>query len=126
MSEGNVAARAGAPPSSPSQQLRSLLSANDELVLLSVAAQVTYFHLSGLRESSPDDRPLAEVVRIAALALAEIVPVYRDGKALNPKELDDLLIRPLSSRREQPDLDAFCIRRGDLRDALMSLRRARL
>lgn len=126
MSEGKAAPHAGALAASPSQQPGRLSSVSDELVLLSVAAQVTYFHLSGLRESSPDDRPLAEVVRIAALALAEIVPVYRDGKALNPKELEDLLIRPLSSRREQPDLDAFCIRRGDLRDALMSLRRARL
>jgi hypothetical protein len=49
---------------------------DEELVPLSVAAQVTYFHLSGMQVRLPEDRPLDEVVRLAALALAEIAPSW--------------------------------------------------
>lgn len=126
MSEENSPARAGAPTYSPNDQSGSLSSVKDELVPLAIAAQVTYFHLSGLRIYISDDQPLAEIIRITALALAETAPIYRGERPLDPKQLNDLLIHPLSSRQEQPDLDAFHVRRGDLRDALVSLRKARL
>lgn len=126
MSERNSPARARAPTSSPSDQPGSLSTIKDELVPLSIAAQVTYFHLSGLRIHVSDGQPLAEMIRITALALAEIAPIFRGGSALDRQQLDDLLIHPLSSRQALPDLDAFHVRRGDLRDALINLRKARL
>lgn len=126
MSKQNSPARARAFTYSPNDQPGRLSSVKDELVPLATAAQVTYFHLSGLRLYISDDQPLAEIIRITALALAEVAPIYRGERPLDPKQLDDLLIHPLISRQEQPDLDAFHVRRGDLRDALVSLRKARL
>ena len=102
------------------------VSVDDELVPLSVAAQVTYFHLTGMRVRPPEDRPLEEVVRLAALALAGVAPIHRmPGGVLTSRQVAELLIRPLSGTNDRPDLDGFLIRRGDLRDALVSLRKAR-
>lgn len=126
MSEENTPARARAPTYSPNEQPASPSFVKDEMVPLTIAAHVTYFHLSGLRINISDDQPVAEIIRIAALALAEITPIYRGEGPLDPKQLDDLLIHPLSSRQEQPDLNAFHVRRGDLRDAVVNLRKARL
>lgn len=47
-------------PSSYATTLRGPVSLDDELVPLSVAAQVAYFHLNGMRLGVPDNRSLDE------------------------------------------------------------------
>lgn len=126
MSEDYSPGRARAPAALPNDPPGGPSTADDELVPLSIAAQVTYFHLNGLRLNISDDRALTEVIRSTALALTQIAPIYRAERPLDPKRLDELLIQPLTSRQEQLDLDAFHVRRGDLRAALLSLRQARL
>ena len=113
-------------PSSSSVTGRGRVSLDDELVPLSVAAQVAYFHLNGTL-GVPDNRSLEELVRLGALALAEFAPICRtlEEGVLAPKQLEQLLIQPLGLNDERPDLDGFYIRRGDLREALVNLRKAR-
>jgi len=98
-----------------------------EMVPLSVAATVAYFHLTALAKQIDTDAQLADVVQVVAVALSQVAPIYSAGagavEAVN-RELDALLLR--RSNEESPaDLDRFAIRRGDLRTALTTLREAR-
>jgi hypothetical protein len=104
-------------------------SVDDELVPLSIAAQVAYFHINGSTGVS-NDKPLEELVRVTAIALSQVAPIYGpDGggpaKLLDEPGVERLLLTPLRKRSEHFDLDLFHMRRGDLRNALVSLREAR-
>ena len=101
-----------------------------ELVPLSVAATVAYFHLTGpLPDAEQPDSRTRAVAR-AALALAQVAAIYvraSEGppQAMNAEALRRLLLDPMLDEEGQPDLDRFLIRRGDLRAALVTLRHAR-
>lgn len=104
-------------------------SVDDELVPLSIAAQVAYFHVNS-STCVPDDKPLEDLVRVTAIALSQIAPIYgADGEGparrLDEPRVNRLLVTPLKNRSEHVDLDVFHVRRGDLRNALVSLRQAR-
>jgi hypothetical protein len=104
-------------------------SIDDELVPLSIAAPVAYFHING-SAGVPDDKPIEELVRVTAIALCQVAPIYgADGEGparrLDEPGIERLLLRPLQDRGAHVDLDLFHMRRGDLRIALVSLREAR-
>lgn len=104
---------------------------DNEMVPLAVASSVTYFHLTELTKQVGSHENLAERLQVVCVALSQVAPIYRapqgDGSApqLSNREVDELLLRPARDGGEPPRLDAFCIRRGDLRKALVALREAR-
>jgi hypothetical protein len=102
----------------------------EELVPLSVAATVTYFHVTALARQLDDEDNLAEVLHLVAVALSQVAPIHSIGPAgesrlLNAQELEKLLFGPVRDSDDLPDLDRFSIRRRDLHAAMVSLRAAR-
>ena len=103
---------------------------DNELVPLSVAANVTYFHLTEVGKQVLMQENLAEILPVVAVALSQVAPIYRapmDGEAppqLGEREIEALLFKPVRDGAP-PSLDGFSIRRGDLRKALVTLREAR-
>jgi hypothetical protein len=98
---------------------------DDELVPLSVAARVAYFQLTRINGGSHGESALAEATRLAAIALAQVAPIYASAEAGEPIHLSELQIEELLFRsareRGAPGLDNLHIRRGDLKTALASL-----
>src|SRR5688572_19330807 len=105
-------------------------SLDAELVPLSVAATVTYFHLADARTRLQQTDSVQRAVGLAALALSQVavLRLRMKGEAARPMsigEVQRLLFRPMLEGADRPDLDRFFIRRGDLRVALVTLREAR-
>ena len=104
---------------------------DNEMVSLAVAASVTYFHLTEVARQIDSETHLAEMLQVVAVALSQVAPIHRVAKdrespaLLSNREIDRLLFRPMREGEEAPDLDEYCIRRGDLRNALVTLREAR-
>lgn len=104
---------------------------DEEMVSLAVAASVTYFHLTEVARQIDSESHLAEMLQVVAVALSQVAPIHRapkpgaDAALLSSAEVDRLLFRPMREGEEAPDLDEYCIRRGDLRKALVTLREAR-
>jgi hypothetical protein len=104
---------------------------DNEMVSLAVAASVTYFHLTEVARQIDSETHLAEMLQVVAVALSQVAPIHRAAKngespsLLSNREVDRLLFRPMREGEEAPDLDEYCIRRGDLRSALVTLREAR-
>lgn len=104
---------------------------DDEMVALAVAASVTYFHLTDVSKQVNHDAGLVEMFGMVAVALSQVAPIYRSARdgspaaRLSPQEVDSMLFKPLGEGGETPSLDDFCIRRGDLRHALVTLREAK-
>jgi hypothetical protein len=101
-----------------------------ELVPLSVAATVAYFHLTNPRVEVEQADSRVRAVARAALALAQLSAIFvraSDGRPqpINAEELRRLLVDPILDQARHPDLDRFLIRRADLRAALVTLRDAR-
>jgi hypothetical protein len=101
-----------------------------ELVPLSVAATVAYFHLTDPRIQVGELDSLLRAVGRAAISLAQVAVIHLRGseepaRQMNAEELRRLLLEPMLDEARRPDLDRFLIRRGDLRAALVSLREAR-
>ena len=102
-----------------------------EMVSLAVAANVTYFHLTEVTRQVDTNQDLAQMLRVVSVALSQVAPIYRAGHdgqepaQLGSREIDDLFFTPMSDGAHGPSLDDFCIRRGDLRQALVTLREAR-
>jgi hypothetical protein len=97
---------------------------DDELVPLSVAATVAYFHLVSARAP---EKSLGEALKQVAFALAMVAPIHGaangDGKEeLGPREAERALFRGLDG--VAVDLDGFAIRRADLRAAIAALKKA--
>ena len=101
----------------------------EELVPLSVAATVTYFHVTAVGKQLDDEDNLSEVLHLVAVALSQLAPIHSAGpdgpRLLSTQELEKLLFEPVRSRVDLPDLDGFCIRRRDLHAAMVALRSAR-
>jgi hypothetical protein len=102
----------------------------EELVPLSVAATVTYFHVTALAKQLDDEDNLAEVLHLVAVALSQVAPIHGIGPAgelrlLGSQELEKLLFGPVRDSLDLPDLDRFRIRRRDLHAAMVALREAR-
>jgi hypothetical protein len=98
-----------------------------ELVPLRLAAKVAYFHITDAVRQASSDADLAEIVHLVAIALSTVAPIRRaDGAALTDAELRELFYRPLKRHAGKPDLDAFAIRRADLKNAMATLKEARL
>ena len=105
---------------------------DDEMVSLAVAANVTYFHLTDVSRQVDDQDSLGDMLQVVSVALSQVAPIYRkasDGqpatKPLESREVDEILFRPMRDGNDGPSLDDYCIRRGDLRKALVTLREAR-
>ena len=104
---------------------------DSEMVSLAVAASVTYFHLTEVARQIDSESHLAEMLQVVAVALSQVAPIHRAARPgeetvlLSTGEVDRLLFKPMREGDEAPDLDEFCIRRGDLRKALVTLREAR-
>lgn len=113
------------------QQDTSAYSALDqEFVPLAVASSVAYFHLTDAAKQVDSQEHLADMLRIVALALSQVAPIHRAPAAersapLSEQQIEEFFFRPLNEGGEGPSLDGFCIRRGDLRRALVTLREAR-
>lgn len=110
------------------EELRRL---EDELVPLSVAATVTYFHITALKRQVEDQDTLFQALHLVAVALSQVAPiheVHEDGRPglLSAQEIERLLFRPIRSGGDLPDLDRFRVRRGDLHRAMNALRDARI
>jgi hypothetical protein len=107
------------------------LELDNELVPLAVAANVTYFHLTDVSRQVDANEHLADMLQVVSVALAQVAPIYRaraDGEQpslLSNGDIDRLLLAPLRDGAESPSLDGYCVRRGDLRKALVTLREAR-
>ena len=98
-----------------------------ELVPLAVAATITYHHVTDAARQVSETSSLREIVHFAAVALSTVAPIYRMGAQplpLSGKEIQELLFRPLEGA-EPLQLDAYGVRRGDLRAALVTLKEAR-
>ena len=100
-----------------------------ELVPLSVAATVAYFHLADPRIQVEQAGSLLRAVG-AAISLAHVAAIYLGGaegpaRPMSAEELRRLLLEPMRDEARRPDLDRFFIRRADLRAALVTLREAR-
>jgi hypothetical protein len=103
---------------------------DEELVPLSVAATVAYFHLTHAITQVGQADVLLRAVALTALAISQVASIHLGGagdpkRALSAAEVDRLLVQPMLERAPCPDLDRFLIRRGELRRALASLRVAR-
>jgi hypothetical protein len=100
---------------------------DQELVLLAVAATITYHHVTDAAKQVSETATLREIVHFAAVALSTVAPIYRIGPhplPLSGREIQELLFRPLEGV-EPLQLDAYGVRRGDLRVALATLKEAR-
>ena len=95
---------------------------DEEPVPLSVAANVAYFHLTHLKRQVDLPGQLADMVQLAAVALSQVAPIREatSGRVLTYREVAEQFFKRRG--QEAPvDLDAFSIRRGDLRAALVTL-----
>jgi hypothetical protein len=100
---------------------------DQELVPLAVAATITYHHVTDAARQVSETASLREIVHFAAVALSTVAPIYRMGPhsaPLSGPEIQELLFRPLEGV-EPLQLDAYGVRRGDLRAALVTLKEAR-
>lgn len=98
---------------------------DDELVPLSVAARVAYFQLTRINAGFQGESALAEATRLAAIALAQVAPIYASAEAgeaihLSETQIEQLLFRSVRDG-EAPRLENLHIRRRDLKTALASL-----
>lgn len=103
---------------------------DDELVPLSVAATVAYFHFTDPRTQARPADSLVRAVGLAAQSLSQVAVILTRGahevaRPMSEEEVQRVLFRPMLNHARRPDLDRFFIRRGDLRVALVSLREAR-
>ncbi len=103
--------------------------ASDEgLVVLTVAAAMTYFYVTDPARQVEARESLAEILSLVAIALSTVVPIRRaDGAALSESEVDELLFR----RRAGVGVSAATlaqlrIRRGELSKAMTLLKDARV
>jgi hypothetical protein len=109
----------------------SQVALDNELVPLAVASSVTYFHLTEVTRQVDTHENLHEMLNVVAVALSQVAPIYRSpGQGDKPpllsnREVDDLLFKPIRDGEPTATLDGLCIRRGDLRKALVTLREAR-
>lgn len=101
----------------------------DEMVRLSVASQIAYFHLAAGRLHPDIAEELEDCIPLAAIALSQVATLYaRDRRGrLQPQsalEVEEHLFRPLREGR-YPRLENFLVRRDDLRRALITLAEAK-
>ena len=98
-----------------------------ELVPLRVAATVAYFHVTDSMRQVSSEKDLAEIVHLVAIALSTVAPIRRaDGAVLTSAELHEIFYRPLGRRLRKPELEGLVIRRGDLKNAMVTLKEARM
>src|SRR5438067_11707231 len=98
-----------------------------ELVPLRVAATIAYFHVTDSMRQVSSEKDLAEIVHLVAIALSTVAPIRRaDGAVLTSAELHEIFYRPLGQRLRKPELEGLVIRRGDLKNAMVTLKEARM
>jgi len=101
-------------------------TADEGLVVLTVAAAMTYFYIS--EGKGQGDGALAEILPLVAIALSTVAPIRRaDGAALAEHEVDELLFRRKAGvGASAATLARLRIRRGDLSKAMTLLKEARV
>jgi hypothetical protein len=99
-----------------------------ELVPLRVAASVAYFHITEAVRQVSRAEDLDEVLHLVAIALSTVAPIRRaDGSALSESELHERFYSQLGKPHAgKPDLGDLVIRRADLKNAMTTLREARV
>jgi hypothetical protein len=108
------------------QDSQSALQAQDaELLSLGLGARIAYFQLTMPRRQVSLEEDLTDLVHLVAIALSTVAPILRStGERLDDRALrEELYPRPGSPR---PDLEGLVIRRGDLRNAIATLKEARV
>src|SRR5688572_32438269 len=102
---------------------------DDELVPLSVAATVTYYNVAAdAKLWAEEGETLSRMLVLAAVSLSQVATIHvrraHGAYPLSARQLHEMLSVP-PQRREPVDLDAFLIRRGELRAAIRTLAQAR-
>jgi hypothetical protein len=100
---------------------------DQELVPLAIAATIAYHHITDAARQVSERSRVRDIVHVAAMALSTVARIYRNSArpvALTEQEVRELLFRP-RGEIAQVDLDAYAVRRGDLRSALATLKEAR-
>ena len=92
-----------------------------DLVPLAVAATVAYFHITEAAQQVTAQQDLADVVPLVAIALSTVAPIYGDSAGA----LSHAAVRERLYKERRPSLEGLTIRRGDLRNAMDTLREAR-
>jgi hypothetical protein len=106
----------------------SALRAQDaQLLPLHLGARIAYFQLTLPRRQVSIEEDLAELVHFVAIALSTVAPILRaTGERLDDRALRETLYPREGSRGPRPDLEGLVIRRGDLRNAIATLKEARV
>jgi hypothetical protein len=100
---------------------------DEQLIPLSVAAAVAYLDIASLEAQARPHHYVVRAIDLAALSLAQLVPVYLSDagrRELSAQEVHERLLDPLFKGDKRPSLDKFLVRRRDLRAAIKTLREA--
>jgi hypothetical protein len=102
-------------------------AAGDDLVVLSIAAAIAYFHVTDAPRQADERDSLGDLLPLVAMALSTVVPIRRaDGTPLPEAEVDQLLFpRGLASAASTSTLARLRIRRSELEKAMTLLKEAR-
>ena len=103
-------------------------SADEALVVLTVAAATTYFYVTDATRQVEPGAPLAQILPLVAIALSTVAPIRRaDGSPLSEAEVDELLFRRRAGAgASAATLAQLRIRRGELDKAMALLKEARV
>lgn len=109
-------------------ELREKLAVDDALVVLTVAAAMTYFYVTDPARQVEKSESLPSILPLVAIALSTVAPICRaDGTPLSVQELDELLFRRTAGvGASAGTLAQLRIRRGDLDTAMALLRETRI
>jgi hypothetical protein len=104
------------------------MTSDNELVVLTIAAAMTYFYVTDHVRQSETRDPLGELLPLVAVALAGVAPILRpDGTRLSEAELDELLLRGRAGVPPSAGTVAgLRIRRADLYRAMETFKEARV
>lgn len=104
---------------------------DEEFVPLAIAAGIAYGHIVA-GAAHPRFQPHVHDVELVAIALSTVAPLWQETAAgtgvvrLDAARIEATLFRPLREGAGRPLLDKLCIRRSDLRRAMITLREARV
>ena len=103
-------------------------TAEDELIVLSIAAAITYFHVTDTPRQAGERDSLGELLPLVAMALSAVAPIRRaDDTPLSEAEVDELLFRRKpGGAASAGTLAQLRMRRSELDKAMAILKEARV
>jgi hypothetical protein len=110
------------------RQSEAAPAAEEELVVLSIAVAIAYFHVTDAPRQAGERDALGELLPLVAMALSAVAPIRRaDGTPLSEAEVDELLFRrKAGGAASASTLAQLRIRRGELDKAMAILKEARV